>query len=430
MCINHISMSFSYKKLVGLAACVAVAVLLLLGGVSKDAAAQWSGPTSGPADPEPCPVGTQLVGWAWSSNIGWISFNSDNAGSGGARHCVSMISGNYLKGWAWSSNIGWIKFGELSGYPSNGTSAQKAQIVGDQLIGWARACAGTVKSGDSAVAPGETGDCSTMTSRPDGWDGWIELTGNKHVTKYDSASGEITGYAWGSDVVGWIAPYQLFARNTVVPPPTASCTLSSESQGNGTYKLTWNSSNVTSCTGTNFTAGSPAGTAVVTPASGGTTYSLMCTTNTSQQISCDSPRDLGGGGGGYDPVTNNPTSACPGCTAEYNKIQLTVSDNRYGTVTNTYPKLKDTDPTVKNARARKGVPFSLTASIGSNFKNAVIMASDDDVTLDPHLFEQTQSITQNAQTEDYRLEATNKINGNLEFTIIRVQVMNPALQEI
>ena len=83
----------------------------------------------------------------------------------------------YLTGYAWSENIGWIKFGGLSTFPVGaGTHAQNAQIVSGKLIGWARACEGTVG-----------GVCSSMVGRADGWDGWISLEGANHDISYDNA---------------------------------------------------------------------------------------------------------------------------------------------------------------------------------------------------------------------------------------------------
>jgi len=142
-----------------------------------------------------------MSGWAWSSNIGWISFNNTSGGGsidyGVHKAPDGRFCGNdscSLPGYAWSSNIGWIKFGGLSDFPTGGgTSSQNAQLVGNTLIGWARACAGTA-----------TGDCSTMTSRTDGWDGWISLSGTGYGVTFDSGTQSFASYAWGSDVIGWV----------------------------------------------------------------------------------------------------------------------------------------------------------------------------------------------------------------------------------
>ncbi|HEY0907787.1 MAG TPA: hypothetical protein VGE35_00380 [Candidatus Paceibacterota bacterium] len=136
--------------------------------------------------------GAQNVsGFAWSSNIGWISFNCTNTSTcGTANYGVHMnaygwLSGNEASstpGYAWSSNIGWIQFGGLSGFPTgNGTYAQNAQVVSGSLRGWARAL-----------------------SYGGGWDGWISLSGTSPNYGVTLSGNDFMGYAWGSDVVGWM----------------------------------------------------------------------------------------------------------------------------------------------------------------------------------------------------------------------------------
>lgn len=169
-------------------------------------------PTETSATPTPTNTTTPTVetryyklnGWAWSSNIGWISFN----GSGDRGGVFFETPNNVLTGWAWSSNIGWIKFGDLSVFPqAPGTIASNAKMdpVTGRVYGWIRACAGTTN-----------GDCWTP-SRTDGWDGWISLSGTNYESPYfpplgesskgvtfNKTTGKFSGYAWGGDVIGWI----------------------------------------------------------------------------------------------------------------------------------------------------------------------------------------------------------------------------------
>lgn len=178
-----------------------------------------------------------VMGFAWSENIGWISFNSLNCDTNGntfiddnittpgcdgldnnttpvVDYGVNLNAGNTLSGYAWSENIGWIKLdpspdfatglypncllstcpGGSPNYPAKYDSASK------KITGWARACAGTVN-----------GDCNSAT-RTDGWDGWILMgpvdkgTGDNGVWIDNSLiPNEFKGWAWGSDVVGWIS---------------------------------------------------------------------------------------------------------------------------------------------------------------------------------------------------------------------------------
>lgn len=132
-----------------------------------------------------------LQGHAWSSNIGWVSVDGPGYG-------VEIGTDGSLTGYAWSSNIGWIKFDGLSNYPAGGGAAQ-IDLATSAVSGWVRACAGTAN-----------GDCSTMTDHVDGWDGWISLncsnTGTCGTSSYSTSAsgGQFSGYAWGSDVVGWL----------------------------------------------------------------------------------------------------------------------------------------------------------------------------------------------------------------------------------
>ncbi|MEK7066686.1 MAG: hypothetical protein AAB965_03915, partial [Patescibacteria group bacterium] len=142
---------------------------------------------------EATPVVKYLSGYAWSSNIGWISFSGLSP-----RYAVSVspydpTGPSYLSGYAWSSNIGWISFGcgqpsilgdatspkicsepEATGglslvYPSGG-SVSSGPVLGvdNKLRGWARAC--------SVFETGCYGPLKSQLIRG-GWDGWISLSG-------------------------------------------------------------------------------------------------------------------------------------------------------------------------------------------------------------------------------------------------------------
>ena len=155
-----------------------------------------------------------MSGYAWSSNIGWISFNCTNdEGSSCVKYGVNKnTTTGYLTGYAWSPNIGWIQFGGLSGWPTgSGTTADNAKITGSNLTGWAKALSG--------------GDGSS------GWDGWIALSGTGYGVTLDSNSSApsscpSTECAWGSEVVGWID----FSGVVVEAAPTIDLTASAPTQ--------------------------------------------------------------------------------------------------------------------------------------------------------------------------------------------------------
>ncbi|MDO8561891.1 MAG: hypothetical protein Q7S05_03635 [bacterium] len=116
-----------------------------------------------------------LSGYAWSDNIGWVSLSGSNYG-------IAIDNNGKLSGYAWSDNIGWITANEseLSGCPSNPC---RAKLNGNAFSGWLRAL-----------------------SNGGGWDGWISLSGNSpsYGVTQDQSTAALSGYAWGSDVIGWL----------------------------------------------------------------------------------------------------------------------------------------------------------------------------------------------------------------------------------
>lgn len=57
--------------------------------------------------------GTDLSGWAWNEDVGWISFdchdNPDDPNCISTNYQVTLVDGEFL-GWAWNDIIGWISF--------------------------------------------------------------------------------------------------------------------------------------------------------------------------------------------------------------------------------------------------------------------------------------------------------------------------------
>jgi len=133
-----------------------------------------------------------ITGWAWSDTVGWISLSGLSFG-------ISIDANGDLSGYAWSDNIGWISANEddLDDCPQG---ACKAKLSGNNLQGWMRA----------------------LSQDGNGWDGWISLKGSGYGPTV--SGGNFSGYAWGSDVVGWIdfANARTEFDNTCTP--TLSCT--------------------------------------------------------------------------------------------------------------------------------------------------------------------------------------------------------------
>lgn len=133
-------------------------------------------------------VSQRVSGYAWSDNIGWIDFWSSVSNIWGETGHIG-----FFRDYAWSDNIGWIKLNPTLSFPG----ISKVNIRDDngdgigEVTGWIRACAGA-----------ENIDCSGNVNPNSGrWDGWIKMDG----VFVDLETGKFSGFAWGSDVVGWIS---------------------------------------------------------------------------------------------------------------------------------------------------------------------------------------------------------------------------------
>ncbi len=175
---------------------IAVAVISVVFGV-----AYFLNPSFFVANKVGAALNNNVSGWAWSENIGWISFNciTDNTCAGDQNYGVSInaTSGDF-SGLAWSENVGYISFNhsETGAPPAGGAIANYNKNTG-KVTGWARALSacGTI--------------ACTTTASEGGWDGWISLSGmtNEATPKpygVTISNNLFSGYAWNDVVIGWI----------------------------------------------------------------------------------------------------------------------------------------------------------------------------------------------------------------------------------
>jgi hypothetical protein len=105
----------------------------------------------------------ELMGYAWSQNLGWISMNCANDSScASSDYKVTLdATTNNLTGYAWNDTVGWIQFGGLTGCPAGTCDARRE---GNELRGWARAVMGDGGSGVPPVLGAGTTTFSTVGS--------------------------------------------------------------------------------------------------------------------------------------------------------------------------------------------------------------------------------------------------------------------------
>ena len=205
-----------------------------------------------------------ISGWAWSDNIGWISFNcTDTSSCASVDYGVNVAVNGDLSGYAWSDNIGWISFNssDLSGCPSG---ACKAKLSGNNLQGWARAL-----------------------SYGDGWDGWVSLSGGSYGAVLDGNEVNFEGFVWdASDIdggqigIGWIEFDPSFG-GVIVSGNTPVVNLSANPTSilsDATSTLSWTSSSATECEASIGWSGSKSlsGSEIVGPLIIDTVYKLTC----------------------------------------------------------------------------------------------------------------------------------------------------------
>lgn len=140
-------------------------------------------------------TGGNVSGYAWSDDDGWMSFSCSNDLS-----CNSVEYGvdidpvtGLFSGYAWSDNSGWISFeqSDLIGCPSGTCEARvTGGFIGTfpkTVTGWGRALSLETEAGG----------------------GWISLSGTAgDGSPYGvslAADGKFSGYAWESDLIGWIS---------------------------------------------------------------------------------------------------------------------------------------------------------------------------------------------------------------------------------
>jgi hypothetical protein len=230
-------------------------------------------------------TGSNSSGYAWSSNIGWIKLNDcanladPSTCNTSASYGVSIlpVAPGTISGYAWSSNIGWITFNS-SGCPTNGcTPGAYATWNTDgsaTIKGWARACSVYVSGCSGALKdPASLGSCSGTdwnnhggydtgdTNNSCEWDGYIALdsvTGGGSGGIWGLSIGtnkSIGGYAWGSQVIGWIGNISASILNGPAALLTANPT-AIESGSSSTLTVTAaNIDDANSCT----LSGSPSG---------------------------------------------------------------------------------------------------------------------------------------------------------------------------
>lgn len=166
-----------------------------------------------------------VSGWAWNSNVGWISFNStgcdaDCNGSPCTHDGTCPLSGDYkdygvsidpstgeFSGYAWNNNVGWISFQQSETPPDNYIFNSNCNT--GFVCNAPASCTACYNSNNHNIY----GWAKILSMGDDGWirfdfnEGSIDPTGEDYEAKI--ADGQLTGWAWngneGDTGIGWIS---------------------------------------------------------------------------------------------------------------------------------------------------------------------------------------------------------------------------------
>ena len=147
-------------------------------------------------------AGNNVDGYAWSANIGWVSFNctNDSPVCGSSNYGVSIdLTAGHFSGYAWSSSVGWVSFNEAGApdyvFNSNCATAGSCTAAGN--------CTACYNWADSKVY----GWAKILSMGDNGWikfnDTWV------NGVSINQATGDFSGWAWNANTdksgIGWIS---------------------------------------------------------------------------------------------------------------------------------------------------------------------------------------------------------------------------------
>ncbi|BCX15536.1 MAG: hypothetical protein KatS3mg097_428 [Candidatus Parcubacteria bacterium] len=199
-----------------------------------------------------------ITGDAWSSNIGWISFNKNSS---------TFINGisRFPNGYNPASSTCPNSLAVLE-------STSTLFVTTTKILGWARAVA-------PAIFQDREGRFYDPHPNSGGWDGWIsfnKFTGTVDYGVYIDKNGDFHGWAWSDDKIGWLSFNSEDTRSTI--PYKVSLSSSTISRNlaltltpnpnpvtvGQTTTFSYSTSGTVNCNITEFWSGVPCGLSITT----------------------------------------------------------------------------------------------------------------------------------------------------------------------
>lgn len=127
--------------------------------------------------------------------LGFINMSGD-------RYGVNLGTDGKFTGYAWSEFGGYVQFNPSVGFPDNDISNHHGAQVSESCLSGLTACSvtGWIRFISASNDP-----------QSGGWDGWVKMSdtnywsnGVKLGAPDTARNRQMSGYAWGGDVVGWV----------------------------------------------------------------------------------------------------------------------------------------------------------------------------------------------------------------------------------
>jgi len=172
----------------------AFAIVILTAIVCFGLSAVWAG------------TDDNVSGFAWSENIGWISFNSTSDGSPADYGVeIDLATGNF-SGHAWSENIGWIDFAPVGPYPEAPNNSAHYDSVTGEVSGWAKILS---LGNDGWLKLRATASAGVPFPIPFSIPFPLFFGSYAYGVSIDSATGDFSGWAWNYNEdseagIGWV----------------------------------------------------------------------------------------------------------------------------------------------------------------------------------------------------------------------------------
>ncbi len=148
----------------------------------------------GPGGPGARVTDSGLTGWAWSENAGWISLSCTNRSCAGGSYGVTNDGSGTLAGFAWSENAGWIRFDpQGAGVVIDRCTGGFSGRAWSENAGWITFSSAGPNPYQLATRWSRVGATALTVSKADGTNVTLSWTAVSGASPFDVVQGSLSG---------------------------------------------------------------------------------------------------------------------------------------------------------------------------------------------------------------------------------------------